>query len=136
MKYIMAINAVISFSRPKTTSSITNGAKITKFWTALPCAALDLWAQSEYSCAAASGYKKAFIGPDLINEFKNITNCPVLVNTSFNVRGEPIVCSIADAFNCFMGTELDVLAIGDYLLFKSEQDEALKENYENRYELD
>ena len=48
---------------------------------------------------------------DLINEFKKITNCPVLVNTSFNVRGEPIVCSVEDAFNCFMGTNLDVLVI-------------------------
>lgn len=72
----------------------------------------------------------------LISRFNELTGCPMVVNTSFNVRGEPIVCSPDDAFKCFMGTELDVLAIGDYLLFKSEQDEALKENYENRYELD
>ena len=49
---------------------------------------------------------------ELLTEFKKITNCPVLVNTSFNVRGEPIVCSIKDAFNCFMGTNLDILVIG------------------------
>lgn len=72
----------------------------------------------------------------VISRFNELTGCPIVVNTSFNVRGEPIVCSPDDAFKCFMGTELDVLAIGDYLLFKSEQDEALKENYENRYELD
>ena len=52
---------------------------------------------------------------DLIKEFKNITNCPVLVNTSFNVRGEPIVCSVKDAFNCFMGTNLDIFE--DLLLY-------------------
>ena len=59
---------------------------------------------------------------NLINEFKKITNCPVLVNTSFNVRGEPIVCSIEDAFNCFMGTNLDILVIEDFILFKNDQD--------------
>ena len=53
-----------------------------------------------------------------------------------NLRGEPIICSPTDAFKCFMGTELDVLAVGNYLLIKEEQDEALKENYEERYELD
>lgn len=72
----------------------------------------------------------------LISKFKEITGCPLVVNTSFNVRGEPIICSPTDAFKCFMGTELDVLAIGDYLLYKEDQDEALKENYEGLYELD
>ena len=55
---------------------------------------------------------------DLLMEFKKNTDCPVLVNTSFNVRGEPIVCSIEDAFNCFMGTNLDILVIEDFILFK------------------
>ena len=73
---------------------------------------------------------------NLIKKFKDKTGCPVLVNTSFNVRGEPIVCSPMDAFKCFMGTELDILAIGNYLLIKEEQNEALKEKYEERYELD
>jgi carbamoyltransferase len=59
-----------------------------------------------------------------------------VVNTSFNVRGEPIVCTPTDAFKCFMGTELDVLAVGNYLLIKKQQDQALKENYEEQYELD
>jgi carbamoyltransferase len=52
------------------------------------------------------------------------------------VRGEPIVCTPDDAFKCFMGTELDVLAVGNYLLLKEEQDQSLKENYEESYELD
>ena len=69
-------------------------------------------------------------------KFKEKTGCSVLVNTSFNVRGEPIVCTPEDAFRCFMGTELDVLAIGNYLLYKTEQDLALKDNYEEKYELD
>ena len=73
---------------------------------------------------------------NLINEFKNITNCPVLVNTSFNVRGEPIVCTIEDAFNCFMGTNLDILVIENFILFKDHQDKFLIKDYKDRFELD
>ena len=72
----------------------------------------------------------------LIKKFYKKTGCPVLVNTSFNVRGEPIVCSPEEAFKCFMGTELDILVIENFLLIKSEQDANLKENYEYKYELD
>lgn len=72
----------------------------------------------------------------LITRFYEKTGCPMLVNTSFNVRGEPIVCTPNDAFKCFMGTELDLLAVGNYLLLKTEQDAGLRENYEERYELD
>ncbi len=73
---------------------------------------------------------------DLIHEFNNITGCPVLVNTSFNVRGEPIVCSINDAFNCFMGTDIDILVIENCILFKDEQDKNLLKNYKDKFELD
>ena len=73
---------------------------------------------------------------NLINEFNKITNCPILVNTSFNVRGEPIVCSIEDAFNCFMGTNLDILVIENFLLFKEDQNKNLIKNYKNKFELD
>ena len=73
---------------------------------------------------------------DLINEFKKITNCPVLVNTSFNVRGEPIVCSVEDAFNCFMGTNLDILVIENFILYKDDQDKTLLKDYKNKFELD
>ena len=73
---------------------------------------------------------------DLIKEFKKNTNCPVLVNTSFNVRGEPIVCTIEDAFNCFMGTNLDILVIEDFVLFKEQQDKSLIKDYKNKFELD
>jgi len=72
----------------------------------------------------------------LITKFKELTGCPILVNTSFNVRGEPIVCSPEDAFNCLMGTELDVLAIGNCLLKKDRQDPALKKDYTAAFELD
>ena len=72
----------------------------------------------------------------LISKFKAKTGCPLVVNTSFNVRGEPIICSPTDAFKCFMGTEMDVLAVGNFVLYKEQQDQALKENYEDRYELD
>ncbi len=73
---------------------------------------------------------------DLISEFKKNTDCPILVNTSFNVRGEPIVCSIEDAFNCFMGTNLDILVIEDFILFKDQQDKSLVKDYKNKFELD
>jgi carbamoyltransferase len=72
----------------------------------------------------------------LLSAFERKTGCPVLVNTSFNVRGEPIVCTPEDAFRCFMGTELDVLAVGNCYLRKQDQDPALKQNYETAFELD
>lgn len=72
----------------------------------------------------------------LIKRFKEITGCPILVNTSFNIRGEPIVCSPKDAYKCFMGTELDILVIGDAVLEKTKQRTLLVEEYKNHYELD
>ena len=72
----------------------------------------------------------------LIKKFKEKTNCPVLVNTSFNVRGEPIVNTPKDAFNCFMGTDLDKLVIGNCYLEKKNQNELLKKNYLSQIELD
>lgn len=72
----------------------------------------------------------------LISKFKEITGCPVLVNTSFNVRGEPIVCSPEDAFNCLMGTDIDFLVVGNCILRKEKQNQALVKDYKNAYELD
>ena len=73
---------------------------------------------------------------DLILKFKEKTGCPIIVNTSFNVRGEPIVNTPTDAFNCFMGTELDYLVIGDCILDKNKQDKNLKKDYKSEFELD
>ena len=72
----------------------------------------------------------------LLASFHKLTGCPVLVNTSFNVRGEPIVCTPEDAFRCFMGTDIEVLAIGNCFLRKQDQDASLKQNYEHAFELD
>jgi carbamoyltransferase len=72
----------------------------------------------------------------LLTQFKVLTGCPVLVNTSFNVRGEPIVCTPQDAFRCFMGNELDLLVIGNCVLRKGEQNPALKQDYSSAFELD
>ena len=72
----------------------------------------------------------------LIEKFKDKTNCPILVNTSFNVRGEPIVNTPLDAFNCFMGTDLDKLVIGNCYLDKNNQNPALKKDYTKEFELD
>ena len=73
---------------------------------------------------------------DLISKYKEKTGCPVIVNTSFNVRGEPIVNTPTDAFNCFMGTELDFLVIGNCILDKKKQDSKLKKDYKSEFQLD
>ena len=72
----------------------------------------------------------------LISAFKKRTGCPVIVNTSFNVRGEPIVCTPEDAFRCFMGTEIEILVAGNCILRKEDQDPALKLDYKDAFELD
>jgi carbamoyltransferase len=72
----------------------------------------------------------------LISAFRERTGCAVIVNTSFNVRGEPIVCTPEDAFHCFMGTEIEALAAGNCYLRKEDQDPRLKRNYESAFELD
>ena len=73
---------------------------------------------------------------DLIKEFNNLTSCPVLVNTSFNIRGEPIVNTIEDAFKCFMGTDLDLLVCENFILYKEQKDQKLAIDYKNSFELD
>jgi carbamoyltransferase len=72
----------------------------------------------------------------LINEFFKLTGCPIIVNTSFNVRGEPIVHSPEDAFKCFMGTDLDILVIENFILKKKDQNKELFRSYINKYKLD
>jgi carbamoyltransferase len=72
----------------------------------------------------------------LLTRFKERTGCPVLVNTSFNVRGEPIVCTPEDAFRCFMGSDIEVLIVGNTILLKEEQNPDLKQDYKNAFELD
>ena len=72
----------------------------------------------------------------LLKKFKEITGCSVLVNTSFNVRGEPIVCNAQDAFKCFMGTNLDILVCENFILYKNQQGKNLLKNYQNKFELD
>jgi carbamoyltransferase len=72
----------------------------------------------------------------LIKKFKSITGCPVLVNTSFNIRGEPIVCTPEDAFKCFMGTNLDILVIENFIMYKEDQNKILKKFYQSEFDLD
>jgi carbamoyltransferase len=72
----------------------------------------------------------------LITAFKERTGCPLLVNTSFNVRGEPVVCTPTDAYRCFMGTGIDMLVIGNCVLEKAEQDSSVAIRYEAAFELD
>ena len=77
----------------------------------------------------------AFIDHALITKFKGLTGCPIVVNTSFNVCGEPIVCTPDVAFRCFMGTETELLVIGNVILRKENQDPALKQDYTQAFEL-
>jgi carbamoyltransferase len=72
----------------------------------------------------------------LLSAFKERTGCAVIVNTSFNVRGEPIACTPEDAFRCFMGSEIEALAVGNCFLKKEEQDPSLKLDYRNRFDPD
>ena len=91
----------------------------------------------DYSARIQTVHKETnFRYYNLLKKFKEITNCPVLVNTSFNVRGEPIVCSVEDAFRCFMGTNLDILVCENFILYKEKQDQDLIVNYKNKFELD
>ena len=85
-------------------------------------------------CKVKKNYNKRFY--DLITKFKEKTNCPMIVNTSFNIRGEPMVNSPNDAFNCFMGTDLDYLVIGNSILDKSKQKINTTYDYKNKFELD
>jgi carbamoyltransferase len=99
----------------------------------------DIPAVTHVDCSARIQTVHAETNPRyhaLISAFKSRTGCPVVVNTSFNVRGEPIVCTPEDAFLCFMGTEIELLAIGNCLLRKDEQDPAMKLDYKNRFLLD
>jgi predicted NodU family carbamoyl transferase len=72
----------------------------------------------------------------LISRFRDLTGCPVVVNTSFNVRGEPIVCTASDAFRCFMGSEIETLIVGNCVLQKEEQNPGLKLDYKDAFDLD
>jgi carbamoyltransferase len=72
----------------------------------------------------------------LISAFKARTGCPVIVNTSFNIRGEPIVCTPEDAFRCFLGTEIEVLVVGDCFLRKEDQNAQLRQDYRRNFTLD
>ena len=73
---------------------------------------------------------------ELLSRFRDETGCSALINTSFNVRGEPPVCTPEDAFHCFMGTEMDVLVVGNCILQKGDQDPSLKIDYKDAFELD
>jgi carbamoyltransferase len=91
----------------------------------------------DYSARIQTVHKET--NPDyhaLITKFKEKTGCSVVVNTSFNVRGEPIVCTPEDAFRCFMGTELDLLVVGNCILRKELQDKSLVDDYKKKYKLD
>jgi carbamoyltransferase len=91
----------------------------------------------DYSARVQTVHKKTNLRyHQLISKFKELTGCPVLVNTSFNVRGEPIVCTPEDAFNCLMGTEIEFLVVGNAVMRKEDQDSALIKDYKNAYELD
>ena len=73
---------------------------------------------------------------NLIKKFNELTDCPIIVNTSFNIRGEPIICSPKDAFKCFMGTNLDLLVIENFIMYKNDQNKNIYKTYITDYNLD
>ena len=89
-------------------------------------------------CASAVGADEGDAQQKLnqLNEFYSFTKVPILINTSFNIRGEPIVCTPKDAFKCFMGTNLDALVINGYVLEKNKQNKVLKLDYKKEFKLD
>ena len=92
----------------------------------------------DYSARLQTVHKKTNpLYHGLIKKFQDLTGCPILINTSFNVRGEPIVCTPEDAYRCFMRTEMDVLVLGDFILYKNEQPEFIEtENWRETFVLD
>ena len=91
----------------------------------------------DYSARIQTVHKETnLLYHSVISKFKENTGCPIVVNTSFNVRGEPIIASPADAFKCFMGTEIDILVCGNAILHKDKQNPKLAKDYKSKYELD
>lgn len=133
--YMLLVSGVTNSKRIKITDDENSLFGIAKL--NIPRSTIPAVTHVDYSARIQTVHKQTNpLYHAVISSFKDITGCPVVVNTSFNVRGEPIVCTPEDAFKCFMGTELDCLVIGNCFLEKSAQNTELKENYENKYELD
>jgi len=133
--YMMMVASVKSSKRTKNKSAESDLFGIDKL--NLPRSSIPAVTHVDYSARVQTVHAETNpVYHELLKAFEGSTGCPVLVNTSFNVRGEPIVCDVADAFNCFLGTDLDILVIGNLVLEKQNQQQSLIVNYKDKYELD
>lgn len=133
--YMMIVADVKKDKHRKMTTEENNLFGIDKL--NIPRSSVPAITHVDYSARLQTVHRETnYIYHSLLSKFKELTGCPLIVNTSFNVRGEPIVCSPTDAFRCFMGTELDILVVGNYLLKKEDQNSNLRRNYKENYELD
>ena len=133
--YMMIVADVKKNKHRKMTTEENNLFGIDKL--NIPRSSVPAITHVDYSARLQTVHRETnYIYHSLLSKFKELTGCPLIVNTSFNIRGEPIVCSPKDAFKCFMGTELDILVVGNYLLKKEDQNNELRRNYNENYELD
>ncbi len=133
--YMLLVADVVEANRRKMTAEEENLFGIDKL--NIPRSSIPAVTHVDYSARIQTVHAETNpLYHALISRFYALTGCPVVVNTSFNVRGEPIVCTPEDAFRCLMGTELDLLAVGNCVLRKADQDPALKIDYKDAFELD
>ncbi len=130
--YMLFVTEINDEHKIKNNPNIKGLDKINTPWSKLPAIT-----HVDYSCRLQTVSKKT--NPyfhNILNEFYKTTSVPVLLNTSFNIRGEPIVCTIEDAYNCFMGTNIDILVLENILIFKDDNKQYQMTNYKNRFKLD
>ena len=130
--YMLFVTEINNEHKIKNNPNIKGLDKINTPWSKLPAIT-----HVDYSCRLQTVSKKT--NPyfhNILNEFYKTTSVPVLLNTSFNIRGEPIVCTIEDAYNCFMGTNIDILVLENILIFKDDNKQYQMTNYKNRFKLD
>jgi carbamoyltransferase len=132
-KYMLLVAPVLSYKKEKPNDSENLIDRLASERTSLIPAVTHIDGSARIQTVSSDSNLKFY---NLLKAFKKLTGCPVLVNTSFNVRGEPIVCDVKDAFNCFMHTEIDILVVGNLILYKEKQNFVNTESYIGKYELD
>jgi carbamoyltransferase len=132
-KYMLLVAPVLSYKREKPYDSENLIDRLASERTSLIPAVTHVDGSARIQTVNPDSNLKFY---NLLKAFEKLTGCPVLINTSFNVRGEPIVCNVKDAFNCFMHTEIDILVIDNIILYKEKQNSVDSKSYIDKYELD
>jgi carbamoyltransferase len=132
-KYMLLVAPVLSYKKEKPNDSENLIDRLASERTSLIPAVTHIDGSARIQTVSPDSNLKFY---NLLKAFKKLTGCPLLVNTSFNVRGEPIVCDVKDAFSCFMHTGIDILVVGNLILYKEKQNFVNTESYIGKYELD